>query len=485
MSLIGCTRNCMKNLDVCKAYLALKTSEKTDFFPPSELKVRKLNFCSNHPLLSFSYATTTLNEGHVSCLQALADEQEVTQAYRALVQGALWGGNRPIAVQHHGLRLKECMHVLNDEQFVAFVKQVRGSKAYRSIVCVGIGGSYLGPEVLCQALKTVCLSAFDVFFIHSVDPCNVTQVLESVDFNTTLFVFSSKSGNTFETLENVTLLQHEAKRRGIVLEAFAEQCVGITCKGTELDGVQFCKTRFYITPEIGGRFSSTSAIGMLVVGLVYGLEVVRDLLDGAFELDQSAYESSIQKNPSLMAALVTVWERNVLGYSAKAIVPYSYGLSRFPAFLQQLICESNGKRVSLNGDVLTYATSPVVFGEPGTEAQHSFFQMLHQGTDITPVQFISLGKAASKHLYINLHAQRQALAFGNSEVNVHGFCPGKRPSTVVEIEGLSAKTLGALIAFYENMVMFEGFLWNINSFDQEGVQLGKILASEFYHIEES
>lgn len=471
----------MKNLDQCTTFQGLlDCANSLKKLQDLDLQSREGFFVSRHDLLSYSFATTHLSESSVEKLQCLADEQHVIARFEELKNGHPWGKNKPVAVQHHHLRNQSEGCILKDDSVLTFIEQSRASRQYSAVVYVGIGGSYLGPEVLYQALRHVCPSSLDVFFLHSLDLCNLKEVMDRISFEDTLFVFSSKSGGTFETFENLKQIQKEAEKIGFSVEKLAHQSVAITCKGTVLDDAALCQTRFYITPEIVGRFSVTSAIGMLIVGLSFGLNVVQAILDGAFALDESASNKNLFKNPSLAAALVTIWERNVLKYPSKAIIPYSYGLSRFPAFLQQLICESNGKRVSVLGDVLMYPTSPAIFGEPGTEAQHSFFQMLHQGTDVIPVQFISLGKKFSKDLFINMQAQRMALACGNTEENPFEFCPGNSPSTVVEMEGLSAKTLGALIAFYENMVMFEGFLWNINSFDQEGVQLGKKLAEKLY-----
>ncbi len=224
----------------------------------------------------------------------------------------------------------------------------------------------------------------------------------------------------------------------------------------------------------------------MLLTLAFGQDVVSKFLHGAHQLDKAAENSDIRKNASLLAALIGVWEQSCCGYAAKAIIPYNSALSRFVAHLQQLDCESNGKRVSVNGEELDYKTAPVIFGEPGTNSQHAFFQMLHQGTSITPVQFIGVKKSHQKDplsqesqtlLNHNLVAQMIALAQGQHDTDPNKCFPGNRPSTLVLLDSVSPESIGALLSFYENLIMFQGFLWNINSFDQEGVQLGKTLAS--------
>jgi glucose-6-phosphate isomerase len=244
--------------------------------------------------------------------------------------------------------------------------------------------------------------------------------------------------------------------------------------------------------NIGGRYSSTSAVGGAVLSLAFGPDVFATFLKGAHAADEAAFkEKDIRKNAALLDALLGIYERNVQGHPATAILPYSQGLSRFPAHLQQLDMESNGKQVNRRGEKLAYETGPVIFGEPGTNGQHSFYQLLHQGTDIVPLQFVGFhdsqagddvtvdGSTSQQKLAANLAAQITAFACGRenaADPNKH--FPGGRPSSLIYGPRLTPETLGALLAHFENKVMFQGFLWNLNSFDQEGVQLGKILAKQ-------
>jgi glucose-6-phosphate isomerase len=228
----------------------------------------------------------------------------------------------------------------------------------------------------------------------------------------------------------------------------------------------------------------------VILSLAFGPGVFRDFLAGAHEADKAALEPDILKNAALLDALIGVWERNFLGYPYTAVLPYSQALSRFPAHLQQLDMESNGKRVNRDGKPVAYSTGPVVFGEPGTNGQHSFYQLLHQGTDIVPLQFVGFndsqrgddvtvdGSVSQTKLKANLAAQIVAFAKGSNNADQNKEFPGGRPSSLIYGKRLTPKALGALLAHFENKVMFQGFVWNINSFDQEGVQLGKILTKK-------
>ena len=247
---------------------------------------------------------------------------------------------------------------------------------------------------------------------------------------------------------------------------------------------------FFMDDYIGGRFSSTSAVGGAVLSLAFGPDVFARFLNGAAEEDALAKNEDILKNPAMLDALIGVYERNVLGYPATTVLPYSQALSRFPAHLQQLDMESNGKSVNRFGEPVSYPTGPVIFGEPGTNGQHSFYQLLHQGTDIVPLQFIGFknnqletdvdiqGSTSQQKLCANVAAQIVAFACGKKDENNNKNFEGGRPSSIIIGDRLTPETLGALLAHFENKVMFQGFVWNVNSFDQEGVQLGKVLAKK-------
>ena len=245
---------------------------------------------------------------------------------------------------------------------------------------------------------------------------------------------------------------------------------------------------FFMDDYIGGRYSSTSAVGGAVLSLAFGPEVFERFLNGAAAEDRLSAEKDALHNPAMLDALIGVYERNVLGYPSTAVLPYSQALNRFPAHLQQLDMESNGKSVNRRGEPVEYPTGPVIFGEPGTNGQHSFYQLLHQGTDIIPLQFIGFvnsqaeldvtiqGSTSQQKLCANVAAQIMAFACGKQDENRNKHFSGNRPSSIIVGKQLTPEALGALLSHFENKVMFQGFLWNLNSFDQEGVQLGKVLA---------
>ena len=247
---------------------------------------------------------------------------------------------------------------------------------------------------------------------------------------------------------------------------------------------------FFMDDYIGGRFSSSSAVGGAVLSLAFGPEVFAQFLDGAAEADKLAKNKDLLANPAMLDALIGVYERNILGHLCTAVLPYSQALSRFPAHLQQLDMESNGKSVNRFGEPVNYVTGPVIFGEPGTNGQHSFYQLLHQGTDIVPLQFIGFknnqcdmdidiqGSTSQQKLCANVVAQIVAFACGKDDADANKKFEGGRPSSIIIGDQLNPASMGALLAHYENKIMFQGFTWNVNSFDQEGVQLGKVLAKK-------
>lgn len=295
------------------------------------------------------------------------------------------------------------------------------------------------------------------------------------------------SGTTQETLTNEALVCHALRQNGLDpaghLVAVTSEARSIASKVSYLD-------HFYLDDNIGGRFSATSAVGATLLSLTFGANVFASLLDGAHYQDTLALNPCVTENPALLDALIGVYERNCLGYACSAVLPYSQPLVRFVAHLQQLSMESNGKSVNRAGEALPYDSGPILFGEPGTNGQHSFYQLLHQGTQIVPLQFIGFqqsqgcsdlqvdGSTSQDKLNANLVAQIFAFAHGKASDDLNTFFAGQRPSSLIYGEQLTPWVLGALLAHFENKVMFQGFLWNINSFDQEGVVLGKQLAQQ-------
>jgi len=454
--------------------------------------------------LSFFYGCSQVNDHVLDLFDSLAKEQGIMERYAAVLNGEKVnvGEDRPVSHHHTRMVEQENTYLKEHNRISAYVHKIHHgliksvtNKPFTDVVQIGIGGSDLGPRAIYNALRRYVEFNYGelplrAHFISNVDPDDAVNELAHLDLDTTLFVVVSKSGSTLETLANVALVKDKLQSSGARVEDYTSHFVAVTTKGSVLDSDDLFSDVFYIDDAIGGRFSVTSAVGALLLSLVLGNHVFTQVLEGARAMDRDALNPDLRSNMSALSAMISVWESSFLGYCSKAIIPYSTALSQFPKHLQQLICESNGKRVSLNGDVLDYGTSPVIFGEPGTNGQHSFFQMLHQGTGIVPVQFIGFSRpqmeqrsdsqAAMNHdkLIANLIAQMVALAAGQDNDDPAKRFPGNRPSSLIYGEQLTPRVMGALLSFYENQTMFQGFLWNINSFDQEGVQLGKQLAKD-------
>jgi len=466
--------------------------------------------------LAYNWASMPIGTSHLEALRNLAFEQKLVEKYQAVLAGEVMntGENRLVLHQlTRGRVLGSDTTVYADgeekgefyaEQLTAietFSNQVRSGaltgstgKPFKTVVQIGIGGSDLGPRAMYLALKGWCLAQgfkqLEARFISNVDPDDAAEVLAGMDFETTLFILVTKSGTTQETLTNQDMVLKAMKDASIPGLAPSQHMLVVTSKTSPLAASDSFLKAFFIDDYIGGRYSSTSAVGAVVLALAFGFQVFSRFLAGAHEADALALEPEPTKNAAMLDALIGVYLRNVLELPSTAILPYAQALSRFPAHLQQLDMESNGKQVNRFGEPLDYSTGPVVFGEPGTNGQHSFYQLLHQGTDCVPLQFIGFrhsqrgidieteGSSSQEKLVANLIAQIVAFAHGKNDTDANKRFLGNRWSSLIHGEQLIPEALGALLAHYENKVMFQGFLWNVNSFDQEGVQLGKILAKK-------
>lgn len=497
------------NLDKSKAYAKLLKAEKKnvkELLSKERIKEANVALGGN---LTYNYASMPVSEETISLLKELSDEMGLIEKYKAILSGEVMNTGEKRLVLHHLTR----GNVLNEkveadgEDKEAFYKgelekikdfsekvhtgEIKGStgKAFKTVCQIGIGGSDLGPRALYLALKGY-ERKMNAEFISNVDPDDAAEVISRLDFETTLFILVSKSGTTQETLTNRDLVLETLKKSPISGLVPSKHMVAVTSKTSPLAKDDSLLKSFFIDDYIGGRYSSTSAVGGVVLSLAYGFDTFKELLDGAHEEDVLSLNECPKKNGALMDALIGFYLRNVMGYPSTAILPYSQALSRFPAHLQQLDMESNGKHVNRFGEKIDYVTGPVIFGEPGTNGQHSFYQLLHQGTDIIPLQFIGFknsqygmdivtdGSYSQTKLNANLAAQIVAFALGKGDENPNKEFDGNRPSSLIYADKLTAKALGALLAHYENKIMFQGFLWNLNSFDQEGVQLGKVLAKK-------
>jgi glucose-6-phosphate isomerase len=341
--------------------------------------------------------------------------------------------------------------------------KLRAEKQFKRIVNLGTGGSDLGPRLLADALGD---GALEVRFAANVDPRDLERALEGADPKSTLFVIASKTFTTQETMSNAAA----AKKWG----GKAFYAVTSNVEAAKQFGAS------EILPMwdwVGGRFSVWSAVGFAAACAI-GFDRFEEFLSGAREIDTHFAQAPLEKNVPVLMALIGVWNANFLGAAAHAVLPYSNALRLLPAYLQQLEMESNGKRVDREGRSLEYATCPVVWGMEGTVSQHSFHQLLHQGTQVVPADFIDF--SLEKVLSANALAQADALAFGTEDPKLppHKRYPGNRPSSILFLEGVNARNLGRLIALYEHKVFTQGVIWNINSFDQWGVELGKALAGK-------
>ncbi len=362
---------------------------------------------------------------------------------------------------------------------------------FDTMLFIGIGGSELGPHAIADALAPYTLPHRAVRYIANIDPDEMTVALRNLDFRKTLVAVVSKSGSTLETAANEARARHAFQAAGVDPK---EHFIAVTAPKTSMDDLSKYRAVFHLFDFVGGRFSSTSVVGGVLICFLAGATTFFEFLDGANEMDRLALRLDMRDNLPLLLALLNVWNRNFLLLPTVAVIPYSRALTRFPAHLQQCEMESNGKNIDRTGRRVPYATAPVLWGEPGTNAQHSFFQLLHQGTDPIPVEFIGFkeaqygedftynGTSSQDKLMSNLLAQAFALAVGRDHENPNKYFVGNRPSTIILGRKLDPKTLGALLALYEHKVAFEGFLWGVNSFDQEGVQLGKGLAEQLIAV---
>ena len=497
-----------KNLDTLNSYGNLSEVDKVRL---SEVMSADRVKSYSTPMaegLTYNYAAKQVDDKVLDALEKLAREAQLTEKFEALYNGEVVNTGEKRLVLHHMTRGqlgdavnadgvdKRSFYVEQQNRIAEFANKVHNGEItnaagekFTTVVQIGIGGSDLGPRAMYIALENWAKmnGAFrmEAKFISNVDPDDAAAVLASTDVAHSIFVLVSKSGTTLETLTNESFVKDALKKAGLDP---SKHMIAVTSETSPLAKSDDYLAAFFMDDYIGGRFSSTSAVGGAVLSLAFGPEVFAQFLEGAAAEDKLSKNEDIRKNPEMLDALIGVYERNVLGYPSTAVLPYSQALSRFPAHLQQLDMESNGKSVNRFGEPVDYVTGPVIFGEPGTNGQHSFYQLLHQGTDIVPLQFIGFRNSqigtdvviqdstSQQKLCANVAAQIVAFACGKSDDNRNKNFEGNRPSSIIIGDELNPKTLGALLAHFENKIMFQGFLWNVNSFDQEGVQLGKVLA---------
>ena len=501
-----------KNLDTLAAYQELANARKVNLKEAmtgenGADRVKKYSVPMAEGL-TYHFAAKQVDDNILAVLKKLAEEAQLTEKFAALYNGEVINTGEKRLVLHQLTRGqlgdkvmadgvdKRAFYVEQQQKIAEFARKVHNGEItnaagekFTTVVQIGIGGSDLGPRAMYLALENWA-KKHDTFkmeakFISNVDPDDAAAVLYGIDVAHAIFVLVSKSGTTLETLTNEAFVKDALNNAGLDP---SRHMIAVTSETSPLAKSDDYLAAFFMDDYIGGRYSSTSAVGGAVLSLAFGPETFAQFLDGAAEEDKLSANADVLQNPAMLDALIGVYERNVLGYPSTAVLPYSQALSRFPAHLQQLDMESNGKSVNRFGEPVDYVTGPVIFGEPGTNGQHSFYQLLHQGTDIVPLQFVGYrnnqmdtdveiqGSTSQQKLCANVAAQIIAFACGKEDDNRNKNFEGGRPSSIIIGDQVNPGSLGALLAHFENKVMFQGFLWNVNSFDQEGVQLGKVLA---------
>jgi len=462
----------------------------------------------------FDYSKHRVTDETLQLLVALAEERGLIAAIEAMFTGQKINTTEGRAVLHTALRSpKEAVvnvdgrNVIPDVHAVLdamelFANQVRSGewkgfteKAINAVVNIGIGGSDLGPVMAYEALKPYSQRDIKVIYVSNVDGTDVVESLRDLNPETTLFIVSSKTFTTQETMANAM------SARNWLLEALKDKAsiarhfVAVSTNAEKVTQFGIDKANMFgFWDWVGGRYSMDSAIGLSTM-IAVGPDIFRRLLSGFHTMDVHFRTAPFAKNIPVLMALLNIWYTDFFGAETHAVLPYDQYLHRFPAYLQQLIMESNGKRVTIDGEPVDVPTSAVVWGEPGTNGQHSFYQLIHQGSRLIPVDFICFAKSHNpigqhhQMLMSNVFAQAEALAFGKTEAEVkaegvneslvpHKVFEGNRPSSVLMARQLTPEILGSLIALYEHITYTQAVIWNINAFDQWGVELGKALANK-------
>ncbi len=497
----------------------LKTQHMKTLFAADDKRFDK--FSLQLSSLLFDYSKNLITDETKAALLALAKESDVEAWRSRMFAGEHINATEDRAVMHVALRDKSSQPILIDgadarpainaelERMRKLSEKLRSGawtgytgKTITDIVSIGIGGSNLGPLMACEALKAYSDKRFNIHFASNIDGVQIAEVLEGLNPETTLFVISSKTFTTQETMTNASTAEKWFMAAAGDKAAIAKHFVAVSTNRKLVTAFGIAEENIFdMWDWVGGRFSLWSAIGLPIV-LFLGYELFDELLQGAYEMDQHFQTAPLAENAPVMLALVGIWNRNFLNYPAHALLPYDQCLHRFPAYMQQAEMESNGKSVNWAGEQISYASVPLVWGEVGINGQHAFYQMLHQGTDIIPADFIGsvtpniVVEGHHDALMANFFAQTQALMQGSDadqvrrdltakgvsparieEIVEHKVHRGNRPTNTILLNKVDARTLGALIALYEHKIFVQGIIWRIHSFDQWGVELGKVLAA--------
>ncbi len=457
--------------------------------------------------LFFDFSRQRINDEILNLLLELAADCQIRAKFGQMMNGAILNTTENRAALHtasrnflpgpvfyngvdimpENLRVRQQIRQFSSDVHSGKICGVNG-QPFKDLVVIGIGGSYLGPEFVATALQGLADKGLNLYFLSNVDVDNFGAIASKIHPEATLWIVISKSYTTPETSANENLARDFMKQKS--LDA-SKHIVTVTSKGSPGDDPSNpVLSAFHMFDYIGGRFSVTSAVGGVPLSLYLGYERYEAFLRGAHEMDLHARNAPDDQNIPLLAALISIWNNNFLGYPAQGIIPYSSALAKLAPHIQQLSMESNGKSVTDAGQEIDFPCGTIIFGEPGTNAQHSFFQLAHQGRPF-PIDFIgvvhphyksftatSRGVTNHQELWANLIAQPQALAEGKEDSNKAKSFPGNRPSSTILIKDLSPENIGRLLSFYEAKTVFEAFIWGINPFDQFGVELGKVVATD-------
>jgi glucose-6-phosphate isomerase len=482
-------------------FAEMKQAHLKQLFLEDTERFKKYSLCL--PDIVFDYSKNIITQKTIQLLLQLASECNVPDAIRAQFNGDKINVTENRAVLHTALRNFSNQPVFNDgENVMPAIKKVQlqmknfcekihsgswlgySNKKIKYIVNIGIGGSDLGPVMVTEALKPYWIQDIQAYFVSNIDGSHIAEVLKKVTTEETLFLIASKTFTTQETMTNAHTARSWFLQTAIQETHVAKHFIALSTNETEV-------VKFGIAPEnifefwdwVGGRYSIWSAIG-LSIALTIGYNNFEQLLLGAHEVDVHFKQTDFEKNIPVLMAMIGIWYTNFFGTTTEAILPYDQYLHRFAAYFQQGNMESNGKYVDRNQHTVTYSTGPVIWGEPGTNGQHAFYQLIHQGTQIIPCDFIApaishnnIGDHHQK-LLSNFFAQTQALMNGTQHENPYRVFEGNRPTNSFLVKKITPFTLGELIALYEHKIFVQGVVWNIFSFDQWGVELGKVLANK-------
>jgi glucose-6-phosphate isomerase len=463
--------------------------------------------------LYLDYSKNRVTDETLKLLFQLAEESGLRTRIDAMFRGEKINITENRAVLHVALRAPKGASIVVDgenvvpqvhavlDKMAEFSNRVRSGswkghtgKSIRNIINIGIGGSDLGPVMAYEALKHYSSRAINFRFVSNIDSTDFAEAVHDLDPSETLFIISSKTFTTLETMTNAhTARDWSLKGLGGDVSAVAKHFVAVSTNAAKVSefGIDTANM-FGFWDWVGGRYSMDSAIGLSTM-LAVGPDNFRALLEGFHEMDEHFRTAPFEQNLPVLMGLLAVWYTDFFGAETVAVLPYEQYLKRFPAYLQQLTMESNGKHVTLEGIEVDYSTGPIYWGEPGTNGQHSFYQLIHQGTRLIPCDFIAFGSTLNRlgrhhdMLLANVFAQAEALAFGKTPEQVkaegtpdwlvpHRVFEGNRPSNTILADRLTPQILGKLVALYEHSVFTQGTIWNIDSFDQWGVELGKVLA---------